>query len=137
VRVEFSHAFILGRVGESFAAARYKAWGEFISIHPLDARDPIDPVRIVFAFKTSAPYQRRFEQRTRLRQMLGKDYAPLVLKALRSTKGEFLERLTKDEAARLRARTGLGPSRFWRAAKGREFVNLPAPARQLTLFDVE
>src|SRR3954447_7955224 len=112
VRVEFDHAFVLGRLGESLSAARSKAWGEFRSIQPLDPRDPIDPMRVVYAFKETAPYQRRFEQRGRLRRMLGKHYAPLVLRALRSTKGEFTRGLTEDESARVRARTGLGPGRF-------------------------
>ena len=137
VRVEFGHAFVLGRLGESLSTARSKAWGEFLSIQPLDPRDPIDPLRVVYAFKETAPYQRRFEQRGRLRRMLGKQYAPLVLRALRSTKGEFIRGLTEDESARVRARTGLGPGRFWRAAKGKEFINWPEPPRQLTLFDMD
>jgi hypothetical protein len=137
IRVEFGHAFVLGRLGESLSAARSKTWGEFLSIQPLDPRDPIYPLRVVYAFKETAPYQKRFEQRGRLRRMLGKQYAPLVLRALRSTKGEFTRGLTEDEAARIRARTGLGPGRFWRAAKGREFLNWPEPPRQLTLFDID
>jgi hypothetical protein len=137
IRVEFGHAFVLGRLGESLSAARSKAWGEFLSIQPLDPRDPVDPMRVVYAFKETAPYQRRFEQRGRLRRLLGKQYSPLVLRALRSTKGEFTRGLTEDETARIRARTGLRPGRFWRAAKGKEFINWPQPPRQLTLFDVD
>jgi hypothetical protein len=137
IRVEFGHAFVLGRLGESLSAARSKSWGDFISIQPLDPRDPIDPVRVVYAFKETAPYQRRFVQRTRLRRMLGKEYAPLVLKALRSGKKEFVGGLSEDERARVRARTGLEPGRFWRAAKGREFFNWPESPRQLTLFDMD
>jgi hypothetical protein len=135
VRVEFEHALVLGQLSESFSIARQKAWGEFLGVRPLDPRDPIDPVRVVFVFKDSATYQKRFEQRVRLRRKLGKDYAPLVLRALRSGKGEFLAGLTEDESARIRARTELEPGRFWRAAKGREFITWPEPLRQLTLFD--
>jgi hypothetical protein len=69
--------------------------------------------------------------------MLGKDYAPLVIRALRSGKKEFLGELTEDQAARIRARTGLGPGRFWRVAKGREYINWPEPPRQMTLFDLD
>jgi hypothetical protein len=43
---------------------------------------------------------------------LGKEYAPLVLRALRSGKKEFTGELTEDEATRIRARTGLEPGRF-------------------------
>jgi hypothetical protein len=69
--------------------------------------------------------------------MLGKEYAPLVLQALRSGKQEFLSGLTEDQAARIRAHTGVDPGRFWRAAKGRQLINWTEPPRQLTLFDVE
>jgi hypothetical protein len=135
VRVEFEHAFVLGQLGESLSIARQKAWGGFLGVRPLDPHDPIDPLRAVFAFKDSAAYQQRFEQRGRLRRMLGKCYAPLVLKAFRSGKAEFLAGLTEDEAARIRARTGLEPGRFWRAAKGKEFIAWPKAHRQLMLFD--
>jgi hypothetical protein len=30
VRVEFEHAFVLGRFGESLCVARHKAWGSFL-----------------------------------------------------------------------------------------------------------
>ena len=59
VRVEFDRAFLLGRLGESLAAAR----GEFLGVRPLDPHDPLDPVRVVCTFKESSPYQKRFEQR--------------------------------------------------------------------------
>src|SRR4051794_3507430 len=75
VRVEFEHAFVLGRLGESLCAARHKGWGEFLGVRPLEARDPVHPLRVAYAFKEAAPYQRRFDQRRRLRRMLGKEYA--------------------------------------------------------------
>ena len=69
--------------------------------------------------------------------MLGKEYSRLVPRAMGSGKAEFLAGLSEHEAARVRARTGLGPGRFWRVVKGREFIAWPEPARQLTLFDVD
>jgi hypothetical protein len=69
--------------------------------------------------------------------MLGKEYSPLVPRAMGAGKAEFLAGLSEHEAARMRARTGLGPGRFWRVVKGREFVAWPEPAQQLTLFDVD
>ena len=137
VRVEFEQAFVLGRLGESLSAARHKAWGVFLGIRPLEVGDPVHPCRVTYAFKADAPYQKRFEQRRRLRRMLGKEYAGLVPRAMGSGKAKFLAGLSGDEAARVRARTGLKPGRFWRAAKGREFIAWPTPPRQLTLFDVD
>jgi hypothetical protein len=137
VRVEFEHTFVLGRLGESLCAARHKAWGNFLGVRPLEALDPVHPSRIVYAFKAAAPYQRRFEQRRRLRRMLGKEYAPLVPRAMGAGKTAFLASLSEDEAALVRARTGLEPGRFWRAVKGRELIRWPEPPRQLTLFDVD
>jgi hypothetical protein len=66
--------------------------------------------------------------------MLGKEYARLVPQAMSSGKVKFVAGLSEDEAARVRARTGLDPGRFWRAAKGREFIAWPESPRQLTLF---
>ncbi len=137
VWVEFQHAVVLGRLGESLCAARHKAWGEFLGVRPLETRDPVHPSRVAYAFKATAPYQRRFEQRRRLRRMLGKEYSKLVPRAMGAKKAEFLAALSEHEAVRVRARTGLGPGRFWRVVKGREFVAWPESPRQLTLFDVE
>jgi hypothetical protein len=137
VRVEFQHAFVLGRLGESLCAARHKAWGDFLGVRPLEARDPVHPSRLAYAFEATAPYQRRFEQRRRLRRMLGKEYSHLVPRAMGAKKAEFLAGLSEHEAARVRARTDLGPGRFWRVVKGREFIAWPKSLRQLTLFDVD
>jgi hypothetical protein len=65
VRVEFEHAFVLGRLGESLCSARHKAWGKLLGVRPLEAQDPVHPCRVIYAFKEAAPYQRRFEQRKR------------------------------------------------------------------------
>ena len=99
VQVEFEHAFVLGQVGESLSIARQNVWGDFLGVRPLHPHYPIDPLRVMFAFKDSAAYQKRFEQRGRLRRMLRKHYAPFVLRALRSGKGEFLSGLTEDATA--------------------------------------
>jgi hypothetical protein len=59
----------------------------------------------------------------------------LVTKASRSVKRDFLHTLTADDTRVIKLRLGLSPDRFWRAAKRKEFLNLPMPPLQLTLFD--
>jgi DNA-binding XRE family transcriptional regulator len=115
VRVEFEHAFVLGRLGESLCAARHKAWGNFLGVRPLEAEDPVHPSRIVYAFKAAAPYQRRFEQRCRLRRMLGKEYARLVPRAMGAGKGN---------SWRTRQRAGLTQEQLsFRAELSRPYIS--------------
>jgi hypothetical protein len=52
-----------------------------------------------------------------------------------STKKEFLTHwLTEAGAYFIRRRLKLDPARFWRVAKGKEFIDLPPPPVQLRLF---
>ena len=50
---------------------------------------------------------------------------PQVEAAKRRTKTRFIEGLTKGEAEAIRRVLSLSPERFWRAATGREFLQLP------------
>lgn len=138
VRVVFEHAEVIGGSGESLAAAQHKNFGRFLGIQPLRPDDPVHPYRILFVYKASSPYNRRVEQRRHLKRLLGRQYRTLVTKAARSTKKDFLKYdLTPDGAKAILRRLKLEPGRFWRVAKGKEFLNLPSPPRQLLLFEDE
>ncbi|HPM79857.1 MAG TPA: hypothetical protein PLF81_04130, partial [Candidatus Anammoximicrobium sp.] len=70
-------------------------------------------------------YNRRFEQRRRLKELLGKRLRPLVETAKRRTKTLFLDLLTREEADAIRRILNMEPGAFWRACKGRTFHNFP------------
>jgi hypothetical protein len=134
-RNEWEYVTVIATTGEAHSAARHKNWGKFLGVFPLARDDPVHPYRILYCYKSSSPYNRRVEQRRDLKRILGKNYRSLVTRASRSTKGDFLRTLTTDQTHVLRYRLKLDPGRFWRVAKGKEFVELPKRPRQLTLFD--
>ena len=133
-RVEWEHAVAIGGIGESIAAGRHKSWGSFIGVLPLEPDDPVHWCRILFLYKASSPYNRRVEQRHALKRILGRQHRPLVTLASRSTKRDFLATLTDAGAHVIKRRLHLDPGRFWRAAKGRDFLDLPSQPVQLLLF---
>jgi hypothetical protein len=134
-RVDWEHVTVIGGIGESLAAARHKNWGEFLGVHPLQPDDPVHWCRILFWYKASSPYNRRVEQRKALKRILGRKYRKLVHQASGSTKQDFLNRyLTEAGAYVIRRRLHLEPGRFWRVAKGKEFIELPKVPVQLLLF---
>ncbi len=136
VRAVFEHAEVIGGPGESLAAARHKNFGRFLGIHPLRPDTPVHPCRILYIYKPSNAFSRRVEQRHALKRRLGREFRTLVTKASRSTKRDFLKfDLTPDGAKAIARRLKVDPGRFWRLAKGKEFLDLPAPPRQLLLFD--
>jgi len=134
VRVEWEHTVVIGGIGESLAAARHKSWGPLIGVLPLQPHDPVHWCRILYLYKDSSPYNRRFEQRQALKRILGRHHRPLVTRAAGSTKRDFLAWLTKPDTAALNRRLHLDPGQFWRAAKGHVFLELPKPPVQLLLF---
>lgn len=134
-RNEWDCVTVIATTGEAKSAARHKNWGRFLGIFPLAPNDPVHPYRIVYVYKATSPYNRRVEQRKALKRILGRKHRPLVTKASRSTKRAFLRTLTPADTRVIKLRLGLDPTHFWRAAKGKEFINLPTPPRQLTLFD--
>ena len=83
----------------------------------------------------SSPYNRRVEQPHALKRILGRQHGPLVTLAARSTKKDFLAALNELGAHVIKRRLRLEPGQFWRAAKGRDFLDLPKPPVQLLLFD--
>jgi hypothetical protein len=134
-RNEWEHVTVISAPGEAKAAARHKFWGQFLGVFPLAPEDPVHPYRILYVYKACSPYSRRVERRRALKRILGKRHRPLVTRACRSTKRDFLRTLTRDDARAIGLRLRLDPGRFWRVAKGKEYIVLPTPPRQLTLFD--
>ena len=135
VRVEYEEAFAIGGIGECLQATRSKHWGDGPYIHPLRPDDPVDPVRILYVFKPSSVYNRRFEQRKRMKELLGRHHRSLVQKAKyhRHTKKMFLESLTTEQANAIRRVFHVEPGEFWRAARGKIFLELPPRFIQLGL----
>lgn len=134
-RVEWEHTVVIGGIGESLAAARHKNWGQFLGVQPLKPNDPVHWCRILYLYKDTSPYNRRVEQRKALKRILGRKHRKLVTLAARSTKQEFLTHwLTETGAYIIKRRLNLDPGKFWRVAKGRDFVELPKPPVQLLFF---
>jgi len=112
----------------------HKSWGPFIGVLPLAPTDPVHWCQLLYLYKASSPYNRRVEQRHALKRILGRQHRPLVTLASRSTKRDFLAALSELGAHVIKRRLNLDPGQFWRAAKGREFLDLPKPPVQLLLF---
>lgn len=125
VRVEYEQAIAIGGVGECLAATKGKSWGRGPWVLPLEPNDWFFCDRITYVFKEKSVYNRRSEQRRRMKQLLAKDHRPLVQKAKSSTKGEFLARLTTDQTKVIRRVFRVGPGEFWRAAIGKAYLDLP------------
>ncbi|MCA9123946.1 MAG: hypothetical protein H6822_20480 [Planctomycetaceae bacterium] len=133
VRIEYEQAMAIGGIGECLHATRNKSWGDGPYIHPLAPDDPVDPMFILYVFKPNSHYHRRFEQRRRMKELLGRDYRKLVERAKyhRHTKKMFLESLTESEAYAIRRVFHVEPGEFWRAARGRTWLSLPPRQMQL------
>jgi len=138
VRVEFEQAIAIGGVGETLTATKNKHWGSGPWIMPLEAEDEFFPDRITYLYRPNCLYNRRFEQRMRLKELLGR-HRPLVEYAKNRyiTKAIFLHRITEEQTAAIRRILGIMPGEFWRACKGKTFLDLPKRAVQLLLFDDE
>ena len=137
VRVDWDQAYGIGRAGEVLSACKNKNWGDGPYILPLEPDDPIGGIRIGYVYKPSSLYNMRFEQRNRLKELLGKQYRKLVGTAKYWTKTIFMRDLKPDEANAIRRRIQVEPGIFWRAAKGKVFLDLPKRDRQLELFPSE
>ena len=124
VRIEYEEAFAIGGIGECLQATRNKSWGDGPNIQPLRPDDPVDPARILYVFKEGSRYNLRFEQRQRLKQLLGRKYRPLVQMAKGLSKSVFFENLTAEQAYAIRRILQIDPTTFWQASRGR-IVELP------------
>ena len=134
VRVEYEHTVVIGHVGEGLAIGHSKNWGRVVGVFPLEPDDPVDPHRMLYAYKRSNPYQRRFDQRVAMRQALGGEFAKLVNRAMGYHQRFFLRDLTDREIGAIRDALGLDPAAFWRAARGRARIAVP---RQREMFEDE
>ncbi len=123
VRIEYEQAIAFGGIGECLAATAGKSWGHGPQVLPLEAEDWFFPDRITYRFKEGSVYNRRFNQRRRLKKLLGRN-RKLVGDAKSSTKADFLKHLTAEEAKAIRRLLGVGPGEFWRAATGAVFLGL-------------
>ncbi len=137
VRVEFEQAIAIGGIGETLAATRSKHWGAGPWITPLEPEDDFYTDRITYLFRENSLYNRRFEQRKRLKELLGKRFRSLVGEAQNryTTKQIFLRNLTDTQAKAIRDVLGVEPGEFWRACKGKTFLDLPTRLIQMELFE--
>lgn len=134
VRVEYEQAIAIGDLGSCLSATGSKRWGDGPWVLPLEPDDVFFPDRVTYVYRHNSVYNRRFEQRQRLKELLGKRWRPLVATAKRRTKTIFLQELTKGEADAIQRILHVGPGRFWRAVQGRECLTL-APRLVQREFD--
>lgn len=136
VRVEFDQAFAVGGIGECLDATKNKRWGDGPHVMPLQPDDPVSPDRILYVYKPDSLYNRRFRQRRRLKELLGKEHRPLIGRAMRASKKEFLADVTVEEARFVQRRLDITAGTLWRAVRGRIVLALPPRMVQLELeFD--
>ena len=136
IRVEYEQGIAYGSIGECLAATKSKYWGLGPQILPLKPDDWLYPTRITYEYRESSLYNRRYLQRMRMKELLGKRFRKLVGEAKYHTKTVFLEHLTVREARAIRNRLGCEPGEMWRAAQGKFFLTLPEPPKQLE-FDFD
>lgn len=125
VRVEYDQAIAIGDLGSCLSATASKRWGDGPWVMPLEPDDEFFPDRVTYIYRTNSLYNRRFEQRRRLKELLGKRLRPLVETAKRRTKTLFLDLLTREEGDAIRRILKVEPGTFWRACKGRTYMDLP------------
>jgi hypothetical protein len=139
VRLRFEEASAYGNLGECLDATKSKSWGELIGVFPIEPDFPFDGQRIQYVFHANSRYNRRFMQRGWLKRRLGK-LRNLVGLAMESTKGEWLallrdgRRVDRVRAEHALARLKLSPGDFWRAVKGKIWLNVPRGEKQPFLF---
>lgn len=132
VRVEYEQAIAIGGIGETLAVTRNKSWGYGPWIMPLEPDDDFFPERVTYIYRANSLYNQRFGQRKRLKELLGR-HSSLVGKAQYAyhTKAIFLNGLTKIQENAIRRILNVEPGVFWRAARGKLFLDLPKRPTQL------
>jgi hypothetical protein len=121
IRVEYEQAIAIGGIGETLRATKSKHWGDGPFITPLQPDDWFYPNRITYIYRENSLFKRRFEQRKRMKELLGKKHRPLVETAKRSTKKIFLKFLTDEQSKAIQRILDIESGIFWRMAKGRAF----------------
>ncbi|MBA4020275.1 MAG: hypothetical protein C0483_24200 [Pirellula sp.] len=137
VRVEFEQAIAFGGIGETLEATKNRHWGEGPWIMTLEEEDVFDPDFISYLYRENSVYNRRFDQRKRMKELLGRKHRHLVedAKHYTATKRIFLRDLMPEKAEAIRKRLNVSPEVFWRACKGKQFLDLPKRLVHLELFD--
>ena len=125
VHVEYEQAIAIGDLGSCLSATASKHWGAGPSVMPLEPDDEFFPDRVTYRYRAGSLYNRRFEQRRRLKELLGRRWRPLVETAKRSTKTQFIDGLTKEQGDAIRRILSVAPGRFWQACRGKAFLSLP------------
>ena len=126
VRIDYEEAFAIATLAELSVTER-KRWGDGPWIMPIAPDEYVDPYFVTYCYKPNSKRRQRYEQRQRLKELLGRRYRSLVRLAQRNTKTRFLTELD-DEAttARLRRRLrrgqGLTPARSGARRKAMRFL---------------
>ena len=135
VQIDYEEAYAIAAIDDGLAVTSRKRWGDGPWILPLARDEYVDPYFITYSYKPNSKRRQRFEQRQRLKELLGRKHRTLVKLAQRNTKTRFLERLDEEGAAAIASRLRVDPGTFWRAAKGTAFPSLPLKPKQLELFE--
>lgn len=134
VRIDYDEAYAIATLAELSVTER-KRWGDGPWIMPIAPDEYVDPYFVTYCYKPNSKHRQRYEQRQRLKELLGRQHRSLVRLAQRNTKTRFLAELDEAAAVAIGTRTRLDAGTFWRAAKGHAFPPLPLKPKQLTLFE--
>lgn len=135
VRVEYEQAIAFGDIGSTLSATKNKHWGEGPQILPLEPADWFFAKFVTYEYRPNSLYNQRFEQRRRLKELLGRRWRPLVERAKQFTKTIFLRNLTTAETKAIRQILDMDAGEFWRAAKGKIMKLPPRLIQQEFEFD--
>lgn len=136
VRVDYEEAFAVAPIIDGLSATRRKKWGDGPWILPLSVHDYVDPFFVTYHYKANSKRRQRYEQRERLKELLGKQHRKLVRIAQRNTKQRFFESVNDEQTQVIELRTTLDATRFWRACRGTHFYELPPREVQRLLFEL-
>jgi hypothetical protein len=117
MRVKFEHATVYGTLSDAYSVRKNKNnWGQIEDIQPLRPDDPQHPNRIVYSLDEDHPSRIKFENRAEIKDLMGKDRS-VVKDAQRSSKRDFMAKMTPERAESIRLATGLDPATFWSSVK--------------------
>src|SRR2546426_5799304 len=107
LRVEYEQAIAIGDLGSCLSSTRNKHWGDGPFVMPLQRDDPVDSWRVLYIYRETSVYYRRFIQRQRMKRLLSRTHRKLVKAATRATKRQFLDSLTEQQVAIMRRTFGV------------------------------